>query len=328
MRQRFASSLHDTPKDVFVNTAARRSQEVKLRSNRRPYHRRCPSSPVSSPATMMASQLSLRINSRFRESSEALSDFNRSSSPESSQSIVSPQEARVRDWEDHGNYSPRAVVAGRLGELAIRGDFHQLPDRSPHQTSLLPFWQTNNFSKPFDTHGLNGSHDMPESVTFAATERYSPPQEANAFPTSAPAADARPQLEIPETPVKWSKQPSASPRKRKTPISPRSHRSSKSPPPSGNAGGDLLTWNDSEITGHNATDPDDDGYGINGIGFKPTAAIAWARSQKRQKQVSEWKNREAREAREKRRERRVGNDLDKLRTVQSGAIRKKVKFDV
>ncbi|KAL4796877.1 hypothetical protein BDV19DRAFT_387748 [Aspergillus venezuelensis] len=276
----------------------------------------------------MASQLSLRINSQFREPSEALSDFNRSSSPESSQSIDSPKEARVRDWEDHGNYSPRAVVAGRLGELAIRGDSHQLPDRCLHQTSLLPFWQTNSFSKPSDTHGLNGSHDMPESVTFAATERYSPPQEANAPPTSAPAVDARPQLEIPETPVKRSRQTSASPRKKKAPIPPRPRRSSKSPPPSDNTGEDLLTWNDSEITGHNATDPDDDGYGINGVGFKPTAAIAWARTQKRQKQVSEWRNREAREAREKRRARRVGNDLDKLRTVQSGAIQKRVKFDV
>ncbi|KAL4942268.1 hypothetical protein BDV06DRAFT_166200 [Aspergillus oleicola] len=274
---------------------------------------------------MMASQLSLRINSQFRESSDVLSGINRSSSPESSQSIVSPQKARVRDWEDHGNYSPRAVVAGRLGELAIRGDFHQLPDRSLHQASLLPFWQTNSFSKHSDVHG---THDMPESVTSAATERHSPPQKAHAPPTSAPAADARPQLEIPETPVKRSRQSSASPRKKKAPVSPRLCKRSRSPPPSGNADEDLLTWNDSEITGHNPTDPDDDGYGINGIGFKPTAAIAWARSQKRKKQVSEWKYREAREAREKRRERRVGRGLNTLHTVQSGAIQKKVKFDV
>jgi hypothetical protein len=74
----------------------------------------------------------------------------------------------------------------------------------------------------------------------------------------------------------------------------------------------LLAWSDSEITGHNPTDPDDDGYGINGIGFKPTAAIAWARSQKRKKQVAEWKSREAREARERRRERRVANNMDQL----------------
>ena len=51
---------------------------------------------------------------------------------------------------------------------------------------------------------------------------------------------------------------------------------------------------------------DDDGEGINGIGFRPTAAIASARSEKRKQQVSEWRAREAREARQKRFERRRG----------------------
>jgi hypothetical protein len=79
---------------------------------------------------------------------------------------------------------------------------------------------------------------------------------------------------------------------------------------------------------HCPTDPNDDGYGINGIGFKPTAAVAWARSQKRQKQVAEWKHREGREAREKRRERREGVGGDKMRKVQEGSVQKKVKFKV
>ncbi|KAF1839759.1 hypothetical protein BDW02DRAFT_481481, partial [Decorospora gaudefroyi] len=68
-----------------------------------------------------------------------------------------------------------------------------------------------------------------------------------------------------------------------------------------------LTWQDSEITGHLADpsiDPDDDGTGLNGIGFKPTPALAYARSQKRRQQLSEWKARETREARAKRNERR------------------------
>jgi hypothetical protein len=68
-----------------------------------------------------------------------------------------------------------------------------------------------------------------------------------------------------------------------------------------------LTWRDSEITGHLAdpsTDPDDDGTGLNGIGFKPTPALAYARSQKRRQQLTEWKLRETREARAKRSERR------------------------
>ncbi|RMD43041.1 hypothetical protein DV735_g2093, partial [Chaetothyriales sp. CBS 134920] len=63
-------------------------------------------------------------------------------------------------------------------------------------------------------------------------------------------------------------------------------------------------WHESEITGHDPNDPDDDGYGINGIGFKPTSAIAYARTQKRRQQVAEYRSREAKEARQRRSERR------------------------
>ncbi len=70
---------------------------------------------------------------------------------------------------------------------------------------------------------------------------------------------------------------------------------------------EALTWQEDEITGHEI-DPsgDDDGEGINGIGFRPTPAIAAARQQRRKQQVSEWRAREAREARQKRIERRRG----------------------
>lgn len=97
---------------------------------------------------------------------------------------------------------------------------------------------------------------------------------------------------------------------------------SPSPPPS------ALTWQDSEITGHlvgPATDPDDDGTGLNGIGFKPTPAIAYARSQKRRQQLNEWKARETREARAKRQERRrrgVGGTASRETTVERDLTRK------
>ncbi|KAF3047407.1 hypothetical protein E8E12_003834 [Didymella heteroderae] len=76
---------------------------------------------------------------------------------------------------------------------------------------------------------------------------------------------------------------------------------SSTPPPS------ALTWRDDEITGHltgPANDPDDDGTGLNGIGFKPTPAIAYQRAQRRKQQLQEWKARETREARAKRSQRR------------------------
>ncbi|KAF1928833.1 uncharacterized protein M421DRAFT_140795 [Didymella exigua CBS 183.55] len=76
---------------------------------------------------------------------------------------------------------------------------------------------------------------------------------------------------------------------------------SSTPPPS------ALTWQDDEITGHltgPANDPDDDGTGLNGIGFKPTPAIAYQRAQRRKQQLQDWKARETREARAKRSQRR------------------------
>ncbi|KAL2417892.1 hypothetical protein ABEF95_005424 [Exophiala dermatitidis] len=86
-------------------------------------------------------------------------------------------------------------------------------------------------------------------------------------------------------------------------------------------------WQDSEITGHDPKDPDDDGYGINGIGFRPTAAIAWSRSQRRKQQLTEYRNREARDARQQRSERRkrVIDDSNEIPSTESSP-RKSVRF--
>ncbi|KAF2429552.1 hypothetical protein EJ08DRAFT_275240 [Tothia fuscella] len=113
-----------------------------------------------------------------------------------------------------------------------------------------------------------------------------------------------PQLSIPETPLQQ----------------PPPTRPIKSPPPPANTTISSLlttnnnttninlslTWQDSEITGHLGLDPDDDGTGINGIGFKPTAAQVYARAQRRKQQVLEWRAREGREARQRRAEQRKG----------------------
>ncbi|TAQ88718.1 hypothetical protein B7494_g2975 [Chlorociboria aeruginascens] len=72
-----------------------------------------------------------------------------------------------------------------------------------------------------------------------------------------------------------------------------------------------LTWHVNEITGHDPDDPDDDGEGINGIGFRPTPAIAFARMAQRKRQMEEYKSREAREARAKRSERRRESERSK-----------------
>lgn len=82
-----------------------------------------------------------------------------------------------------------------------------------------------------------------------------------------------------------------------------------------------LTWHDDEITGHDPSDPEDDGEGINGIGFKPTAQEAHARAQKRKAQMAEYKSREAREARARRNERRRGSEKAEREEAQERARR-------
>lgn len=92
-----------------------------------------------------------------------------------------------------------------------------------------------------------------------------------------------------------------------------------------------MTWQDSEITGHEIdTTSGDDGEGINGIGFRPTPAMAAARSMSRQRQISEWRAREAREARQRRFEKRKtsGGRADAVKGKGGAAqIRRVVHFD-
>ncbi|KAI1007360.1 hypothetical protein K3495_g857 [Podosphaera aphanis] len=65
---------------------------------------------------------------------------------------------------------------------------------------------------------------------------------------------------------------------------------------------------DNEASYYDLTDPEDDGEGINGIGFRPTPAEADARMQKRKRQILDYRIRESREARRLRCERRSLNE--------------------
>ena len=122
------------------------------------------------------------------------------------------------------------------------------------------------------------------------------------------AAFAQPTAYVPSSGNTWSPQTSfssqnsqASTSTNRSPSKSRPRKMPSSPPLS------ALTWQDNEITGHltgPANDPDDDGTGLNGIGFKPTPAIAYQRAKRRKQQLQEWKARETREARAKRSQRR------------------------
>ncbi|GAB1317861.1 INO80 complex subunit B-like conserved region domain-containing protein [Madurella fahalii] len=89
-----------------------------------------------------------------------------------------------------------------------------------------------------------------------------------------------------------------------------------------------LTWHDDEITIYDPDDSDDDGTGINGIGFKPTPAIAYARTVRRKQQLAEYRKREEREARAKRSQRRRGSPAPGLVEIKGKAKmeRRRVRF--
>ena len=65
-----------------------------------------------------------------------------------------------------------------------------------------------------------------------------------------------------------------------------------------------LTWHEDEITVYDPEDKDDDRRGMDGIGFRPTPAIAYQREQMRRRQLADYKRREENDARARRNQRR------------------------
>ena len=177
------------------------------------------------------------------------------------------------------------------------------------------------FARQFDdleiqSHFGNLDHDV---VKYPIPNTEAKPQQHDEIPAplKVPASPRR--KRVPQSPSKAISEAIAV-----AAILPENTSRSKSPPLAGELSDEF--WHDSEITGHDPDDPEDDGYGINGIGFKPTAAIAWSRSQQRKEQLNEYKNREAREARQQRRERRkrLFDDGNEAPPVES-SLRKAVR---
>ncbi|KAG7124586.1 hypothetical protein HYQ44_001771 [Verticillium longisporum] len=93
-----------------------------------------------------------------------------------------------------------------------------------------------------------------------------------------------------------------------------------------------LTWHEDEITVYDPDDSEDDGVGVNGIGFKPTAAQTRARIAKRKQQLAEYRKREESEARNKRSQRRRGSAAGlpaaviKNKAASASAVARRVRF--
>lgn len=266
----------------------------------------------SDPATnMMPGVISYRSPKRKRDVVEEAEDNTPPASPTSTLSVASYPELKLLEGEEMGRCSPRTAVAGRFKELAIH-------EGVPHSIRIAQW------------HGSSSAAENPEPSEQVQSLQLSPKKSPNKTNQSGVLDENGSNEErVIQNQTHPTTQSTNGPSRNKAKaVSPTKPRRKKSPPPGDSNILESLTWDDSEITGHDPTDPNDDGYGINGIGFRPTAAIAWARSQQRQKQVAEWKNREAREAREKRRERREGTSGVKPEHDPGGAVQKKVKFDL
>lgn len=252
-----------------------------------------------------------------------------------------------------GANSPRTKVAERLQDLNLRqapSQDGELPSssqsprkrlkRSPHLREV--YQASEDVRTPGQDRGLlevpDSAGDMEVAETIAKDEMEmssSPPvsptvalkafQKASGEPSHVPTSS-------PPFKRRLSSPSLSSPHPQHTKTSPNDTAMAiDTPLPQSSQSEDLdlaaLTWQESEITGHeiDATSPDDDGEGINGIGFRPTAAIAYARSQKRRKAVEEWKAREAREARQRRIHRRRGGSSDPV-TEGDLEARRSVRF--
>ncbi|KAL8972804.1 MAG: hypothetical protein Q9183_000331 [Haloplaca sp. 2 TL-2023] len=187
-----------------------------------------------------------------------------------------------------GNRSPRAAVARHFQSLSLTGcafEFGKAMQKPSRPTSIIADSQASNLDSSQTSLRSLEPQPVPPSM-FGISK-----------PVLGPvSASAKTPLEIPETP---RLKPTTLPSPVISPI-----QRSKSPPSLN------LWWTDAEITGHNPTDPADDGYGINGVGFIPTPAMASARAERRKRQVAEWKNREARDARQRRSEARRRRDVE------------------
>lgn len=260
-------------------------------------------------------------------------------------SLVTSFENTAAGGEDSANgASPRSAVASRLSDFQLKSDegprlggnvvTDNMPKSPKQRSRLAEFHRDGQDSVGQENIGIwhsraddlgtgNGYLGWRDDATLASTRTENPMSPARSRTLTMPGA----------TPT--TLETSAWPSESNSPKSSPSKRKKSPPPPSVGKNPSPLVWHESEITGHLMDNPDDDGVGINGIGFKPTPAMAYARMQKRKQQVAEWKAREARDARQQRSNRRWrGNGADSVGPVlragrEEGIVEKKrmVRFE-
>jgi len=235
--------------------------------------------------------------------------------------------------------SPRSAVAYKFEDLRIAGNggVARLDWLSAAQLD-------GNSARKRTRFTLDGMKEIPETPQVSFTTDLDFNRAAYVTPDESPVrnrgnpivfrgSDSHPtnsHLTFPQAARKRRSSPSTPPRNARTPSPDVVNQQDFSPPPSSPFSPEAplfpeftsLHWEDSEITGHNPSDPEDDGEGINGLGFKPTAAIARLRSERRRKQLAEYKSREDREAREARARRIEQRRREKVGELTAAAEQK------
>jgi len=187
---------------------------------------------------------------------------------------LAPHLRPSRDPRNGADLSPRTRIAGKLQDMEINGLVAEQPCRES-----VPV-----INCPSSASSCQTVQNVP-SPSLSNAKRSPPLLDCVTEPDDA--TKTRPHNVVT---VQSSEEPPASKRRAKS-------------PPLRCSNSDQY-WHESEITGYSPDDPNDDGYGINGVGFKPSPAIAWSRSQRRKQQLADYRSREAREARQRRSERR------------------------
>ena len=238
-----------------------------------------------------------------------------------------------------GGGSPRTKVAHRFRGLALEGGGGVTGAQSAPEASAMELDEadvTRKRARLSLVPDLKPT-EIPETpdarVTIASSIMNDPQNASTPHDTTANGEDS---TSNPPNTTLQERDPSSSPKpylaiERPIEPKPRSRKRVGTPPPGATAthvaDGELnryedaeiiepiraaLTWQDDEITIYDPEDADDDGTGINGIGFKPTPAIAYARTVKRKQQLAEYRKREEREARARRSQRRRGSPTQPL----------------
>lgn len=185
----------------------------------------------------------------------------------------------------------------------------QQQDGTYERSSIIPEAPSPEPELPHDPVAqLLARRHSPPARKLPSWQRYSPPSAPT--PSDTKIADGDDRMDT-STSATASLSRSRSPSGRKLSSVSRAKRATSPVSAPGQQAitetGSTLWWREDELTGYNPSDPDDDGAGVNGVGYQKSAAEAWRIAQARKKQIEEWRVREQRDARAARRHARTGD---------------------